>query len=494
MKTREDFINALKNNFKTGATPTEADYMALIEMAAVGLKALGVPVDSLDPTKARVGAGLKYANDRKLTLLLASKSGLALDGGLKIIGGAGIAVTEAGVGLNVKAPLTVDSDKPLRLNFNPPLELQRSGTPEKVGLGVKLDKSGGLAVGDHGLKINLDENYSGLKIDGNILKIKCATGENLLTIGTAGLQLTEVGLNKLKTNLMELRSACDALLTYKTSDPAGAPSDETLKIPLTGALQHTLKRALDAASMGSGELLGWSRYITKHLEDALNVAVTQYRQLNTDAVLNESRRWSGILARALKQAYDLGNSAGASAGSSSGYSTGYSSGSSAGSSSGYSTGYSSGSSAGSSSGYSTGYSSGSSAGSSSGYSTGYSSGSSAGSSSGYSTGYSSGSSAGSSSGYSSGYSTGYSSGSSSGSRNGKEKVQREIIHAIKDGWIGSGFSSSSLPDFNGNWSKASQKCIASGPKDGNHFTWDERGHYAYHLSYNLFHVQDVLKD
>ncbi len=187
-------VDELKSAFKEGATPNEEDYHTLIDLAAVGSKALGG--DNNTPPRLSPGTGLQMVAD-KLAVKVNQDAGVTLDGdGVAVKGdGKTITVTADGVGIKVKANGGLESNTDgLHVKAGPGLKTDQSG------LEIKVAEKGGLKADKDGLAVHIG---AGLDIDVNgALTVKAKSGEgNYITSTTAGLAITKEGIGKIKEAL-----------------------------------------------------------------------------------------------------------------------------------------------------------------------------------------------------------------------------------------------------------------------------------------------------
>ncbi|MDH0342430.1 hypothetical protein [Chromobacterium haemolyticum] len=189
-------VRALKNKFIAGATPSETDYQALIDLADIGRQAVGANLE--DFATATPGAGLKLVAG---ALSLKPKEE---DSGLK--------ATVDGVAVDVGDGLVVDpKSKKLTLNLDANSALDAQSGPLKLKTGdgfvpnsstltLKLADKSGLALSSEangkGLQVLYDKDKSGLERDGSALKVKVDSA--MFEIGKEGLKLTADHLTKLE--------------------------------------------------------------------------------------------------------------------------------------------------------------------------------------------------------------------------------------------------------------------------------------------------------
>lgn len=195
-------VDMLKSAFKEGATPNEKDYGALIDLAAVGSKALGAT--DKNPTTPDPGVGLKMDGKGKLTVsagngVTVDQHGVAVKGDEK-----SVTVTDKGVGIQVKADggLTTDEGKGLHV------KLGAGMTSTAEGLAIHLAENSGLKAEKTGLAVNV---ATGLDIDEKgALEVKLKKGsDNYITSGTDGLAITKAGVAAIEGALK--RVSLDAL-------------------------------------------------------------------------------------------------------------------------------------------------------------------------------------------------------------------------------------------------------------------------------------------
>lgn len=186
-------VDALKSAFKEGATPNEKDYGALIDLAAVGSKALGAK--DATPTTLEPGAGLKMDKDK---LTVSAGNGVTVnDQGVAVKGdGKSVTVTDKGVGVQVKPDggLTTDGDKGLHV------KLGAGVTSTADGLAIHLAVNSGLKAEKTGLAVNV---ATGLDIDGKgALEVKLKKGpDNYITSDKDGLAITKDGVKAIEAAL-----------------------------------------------------------------------------------------------------------------------------------------------------------------------------------------------------------------------------------------------------------------------------------------------------
>ncbi|CAI1561388.1 hypothetical protein [Serratia entomophila] len=264
-ENKEISVAALKNAFKEGATPNEQDYHTLIDLAAVGSKALGA--DDTNPTTPTLGLGLVMTKDK-----LAVKQGtgvLVSVDGIEVKGdGKSVKVTADGVGIKVKA--------------NGGLESNTDGLYVKAGQGLKTDKNGleiklaeksGLTANKDGLAVCV---AAGLEIDNNgALKVKVkAGGSNYIENTSGGLAITKSGVEEIKTALKQV--SLDALDKAVQGTSQGYKLDSNN--PAAGDVEAKIAEKLNEAYAE-----GW--HLTQP-RAALFAALLQFRRANKDKFVN----------------------------------------------------------------------------------------------------------------------------------------------------------------------------------------------------------------
>ncbi|WMU75411.1 hypothetical protein OQ483_23750 (plasmid) [Enterobacter bugandensis] len=228
-------IADVKKAFVQGATPNEGDYQALINLAAVGYKALGN-----DTADGKPGAGLEMDNNGKL----------------QVKEGPGITVSADGVAAKV-------DDKTVGINKDTQqLEVKllseksgldgTGGLHVKTGPGIKADKDGisvNLAANSglrHDVEVNkqyplqvfYDQETSGLTVDGqnrltvNVPKTVSVNGkmeENYLTQDKDGLYLTDTGIEKMKDAMASVSITALTAAVKNTNTGAITDTSEAVK-------------------------------------------------------------------------------------------------------------------------------------------------------------------------------------------------------------------------------------------------------------------------
>ncbi|BEM90366.1 hypothetical protein SME46J_48360 (plasmid) [Serratia marcescens] len=237
-------VEALKIAFKEGATPNEEDYHALIDLAAVGGKALGGN-DNIPP-KLSPGMGLQMEKGQ-LAVKVKKDAGVTLDGyGVSVKGDENtVTVTAAGVGIKVKA--------------NGGLEANAEG------LEIKLAEKGGLKADNDGLAVQVAPD-KGLEIDAKTgLKVKLKAGkDNYIESTDAGLAITPQGIDAIKTALKS--ASLDALDSAVKGTSQGYKLDSNL---VAGDVEAKIAEQLNVAYAE-----GWK--LTQARAALLNV-LTEFR-------------------------------------------------------------------------------------------------------------------------------------------------------------------------------------------------------------------------
>ncbi|MGP2927030.1 hypothetical protein ACTVKR_23895 [Serratia bockelmannii] len=181
-------VTTLKSAFKEGATPNQEDYAQLIDLAAVGSRALG----TIDKDRPRDGLTL----DKEYRLSVKSGKGVTVDDkGVAVqVDGNTIIATEDGLAIAIAKDKGLDtSDKGLCIRTGPGLKVG--------GAGLEIDcaDNGGLSTLGGGLRVVLG-NASVLYLDKdnklNINLNKKTPGYIELTNG--GLAITQDSVQKIE--------------------------------------------------------------------------------------------------------------------------------------------------------------------------------------------------------------------------------------------------------------------------------------------------------
>ncbi|MGP2927029.1 hypothetical protein ACTVKR_23890, partial [Serratia bockelmannii] len=233
-------VATLKNIFKEGATPNQKDYAQLIDLAAVGSKALGAKDD--DTTHPTPGVGLTFD-----------------EGMLSVKPGLGVKVDGEGVAVNVddkaKAVTTMTATtKGLAIAIAKDKGL---GTSDK-GLCIRTGQ--GLKVGTSGLEIDCADN-GGLSTQGGVLRVVlgdksvlCLDNDNKLSIKlnkktpnyiestNEGLAITQDGIQAIKNAFKKMSSGAlnEAVLGTKNGS---TEIKNTVDTPLVKAISQELHSA-----------------------------------------------------------------------------------------------------------------------------------------------------------------------------------------------------------------------------------------------------------
>lgn len=187
-------VEELKSAFKEGATPNEKDYGALIDLAAVGSKALGATDKT--PTTPNPGLGLKMDGKGKLTVsagngVTVDQNGVAVKGDEK-----SVTVSKTGVSIKVKENGGLATDAGTGLHVNTGTGLKTDDT----GLAIKLADKSGLRADTQGLAVNV---AAGLDIDEKgALEVNLKKGaDNYITSDKDGLAITRDGVTAIEQAL-----------------------------------------------------------------------------------------------------------------------------------------------------------------------------------------------------------------------------------------------------------------------------------------------------
>lgn len=270
---KNDDLQKLKDNFKTGATPTADDYRSLIDRADVGRKAVGASdVDigtampgfglALDPVSGKLSVKPLKDGTQDKSGLTVNSSGIAVNAGPGIhVGSEGVSVLVSGA-LSIRSGLHVETGQglcttssgvlALSLANDGGLALSTSDSTSVLALQVNEKTSGLTTSLSSGLAVNVDPNY--------------------LSTGTNGLALKTDHLNTLKASLSGMLStACQAVLSYSTIDTGEHAVDAFKDAPLATTLQSTFSTALHTAdtSVSTDSLKGWAATLRKHVETTM---------------------------------------------------------------------------------------------------------------------------------------------------------------------------------------------------------------------------------
>lgn len=261
-------VDALKSAFKEGATPNEKDYGALIDLAAVGSKALGAK--DATPTTLEPGAGLKMDKDK---LTVSAGNGVTVnDQGVAVKGdGKSVTVTDKGVGVQVKPDggLTTDGEKGLHV------KLGAGVTSTADGLAIHLADNSGLKAEKTGLAVNV---ATGLEFDKQgALTVKVKTGEvNYITSDKDGLAITKEGVKAIENALKSV--SLEALKKADDATSHGFKVDATPDGPNEG-VQKQIAEKLNGAFTE-----GWH---LRQPREALFTALKAFRTTNKAKIYKE---------------------------------------------------------------------------------------------------------------------------------------------------------------------------------------------------------------
>ncbi|NMT27082.1 hypothetical protein [Serratia marcescens] len=234
-------VDALKSAFKEGATPNEKDYGALIDLAAVGSKALGAK--DATPTTLEPGAGLKMDKDK---LTVSAGNGVTVnDQGVAVKGdGKSVTVTDKGVGVQVKPDggLTTDGDKGLHVKLGAGMISTTEG-----GLAINLADKSGLKAETSGLAVNV---AAGLEFDKQgALTVKVRTGgDNYITSDKDGLAITKEGVTAIEKALKNV--SLGALQKADDATKKGFKVDTTPAEPKEGVQKQIAEKLNEAFTEG----------------------------------------------------------------------------------------------------------------------------------------------------------------------------------------------------------------------------------------------------
>lgn len=207
-------INAVREAFKQGATPSEVDYGRLIELAWVGARALGAKDSNvLSPNP---GNGLEIVDNK-----------------LCVKAGNGLAIKDRALVLSLdNKSLVLDNNNALAINIDPKGGLDKEGglhvlagpglITNAQGLGINLaTNKSGLNTDDNGLSVAIGDS-SGLEFDkkSGALQVKLDTAKNYITHGADGLCLNDDGIAAMKKAMGDLTSA--ALTKMQTATENGS--------------------------------------------------------------------------------------------------------------------------------------------------------------------------------------------------------------------------------------------------------------------------------
>lgn len=258
-------VEELKSAFKEGATPNEKDYGALIDLAAVGSKALGA--DDATPTTPNPGLGLKMDNKGKLTIKVGNGVTIDQDGVAVKGDGKSVTVSQTGVGIKVKdnGGLATDAD----------------GLHVITGMGLKTDANGlALHLADKsGLKADTDglvvHVAAGLEFsEAGVLQVKVKKDkDNYITSDKDGLSITTAGVTAIEAALKSV--SLDALNNAVKATSQGFKTDGNTAEPDTG-VEKKIAGKLNAAFTE-----GW--HLTQPRE-ALFKALKAFRKTHKDKI------------------------------------------------------------------------------------------------------------------------------------------------------------------------------------------------------------------
>ncbi|RQQ60024.1 hypothetical protein DF021_33835 [Burkholderia stagnalis] len=272
----------LKGKFQAGATPTQDDYAALIELADVGRKAVGAP--DADATQLKPGT---------------QGDGLTLDSGTKklMVKHADGSVVVDGNGIKVGRGPGIKPDGPVAIQLKHDGDTNVSGLATAGGLCVVPGT--GLSLSGTGLNLNLLPNGAGglslsTSASTSVLVVKPDTARGVdvdpakglyvktdnatITVDekTGALKLFDPGLkNTLSTTL---DAACSAVLNYTETDTQGEPTQKVkdawkTDTPLATKLYGTFSTALTAANATTtGQLKGWAETLRGNIVTAADTA------------------------------------------------------------------------------------------------------------------------------------------------------------------------------------------------------------------------------
>ncbi|MBU3895413.1 hypothetical protein KH388_22230 [Serratia rubidaea] len=262
-------ITTLTEAFKNGATPNEGDYGQLIDLAAVGSRALGA--DAKDATTPHPGKGL----------------GIDANGRLAVTPGQGVGVDETGVSVNVDNQTLETTHGGLAIKLKASGGLDKEGGLHVLtgpglstgdgGLGIALADKSGLAISDNNsLAVALDKT-SGLTFgDKGALKVNIKSGEdNYIDVKEDGLAITKEGVEAIKRALKEV--SLDALKRAKENTDSGFKHDENTG---GGEVETNIAQALNEAYAG-----GWS---LQQAQAALTAALKVFRSKNAENLVINS--------------------------------------------------------------------------------------------------------------------------------------------------------------------------------------------------------------
>lgn len=234
-------VDELKSAFKEGATPNEKDYGALIDLAAVGSKALGA--NDATPTTPDPGDGLKMVKDK---LTVREGNGIEVNGnGVAVRGdGTSVTVTKNGVGIQVKADggLATDTGKGLHVKLGAGMISTTKG-----GLAINLADKSGLKAETSGLAVNV---AAGLEFDKQgALTVKVRTGgDNYITSDKDGLAITKEGVTAIEKALKNV--SLGALQKADAATSHGYKVDTTPAEPKEGVQKQIAEKLNEAFTEG----------------------------------------------------------------------------------------------------------------------------------------------------------------------------------------------------------------------------------------------------
>lgn len=257
-------IADVKKAFVQGATPNEGNYQDLINLAAVGYKALGN-----DTADGKPGAGLEMDKNGKLQVKEGPGIAVSADGVAAKVDDETVGINKGTQQLEVKLPDNSGLDRKggLHVQTGPGIKA------DKDGLSVNLADNSGLTHNQevnkqYPLQVSYDKETSGLTVDDQnrltvnvpqTVTVNGKTEENYLTQDKNGLYLTDTGIGKMKdamasVSITALDAAVKATASGFTKDKNPGATDGTVEARIAAELNtayangYMLPQVIDACT------------------------------------------------------------------------------------------------------------------------------------------------------------------------------------------------------------------------------------------------------
>lgn len=249
----------LKDTFKQGGTPESDKYGGLIDLAAIGSKALGAHPE--DATKPVPGIGLEVDSGGKLAVKAGEGVRVGSDGVTVKVDDSTITFKENRLTVALKNGSGLEAKGGLHVAAGPGVTATKTAK-----LAINLAENSGLVPVGGKLAASLAKDRPGVELGGgNELKVKLvSTGENYIEESSDGLAVSDDGVNKIKGALKEV--SLDALARAKKSTLAGFKVDAAPD----GEVETKI-----AAALNDAYAEGW-RF--RQAFDSLAKAVNDFRQ------------------------------------------------------------------------------------------------------------------------------------------------------------------------------------------------------------------------